>query len=319
LELLKIWKGLFFCEFFFFSFQKINLYIYILHIYRQIAYLVPGFYHSDRPLTQQALARELSYTLVPSLPRESRLRFLRAFWITIGRDFHALDRVRLDKYLFLIRCYVGVAFEVYLKGKISPSDNNGIAEDGQKKRKRQDKKDKKANGKRRKQSTEEEEEESTHHEEEEEEEEDGTEKWSALESYITLLENGPLCPINFDPTENNGSKKSEEDSIPMPHGPDGLRYHITDIWLDELAKVIDKDEDGSNEVALKDRYDIPMDLLLRPFEKLNKESPTKSVRQRASEEVLKDERLVQWGFKEKVVEDDNSEEDEDEEWGGLDD
>jgi ribosomal RNA-processing protein 1 len=291
-----------------------------IYIYRQIAYLVPGFYHSDRPLTQQALARELSYTLVPSLPRESRLRFLRAFWITIGRDFHALDRVRLDKYLFLIRCYVGVAFEVYLKGKIGSSDNNGSAGDGQKKRKRQDKKDKKANGKRRKQSTEEEEEESTHHEEEEEEEEDGSEKWSALESYISLLENGPLCPINFDPTEvNDGAKKSEEDSIPMPHGPDGLRYHITDIWLDELAKVIDKDGDGSNEVALKDRYDIPMDLLLRPFEKLNKESPTKSVRQRASEEVLKDERLVQWGFKEKVVEDDNSEEDEDEEWGGLDD
>lgn len=286
----------------------------------------PGFYHSDRPLTQQALARELSYTLVPSLPRESRLRFLRAFWITIGRDFHALDRVRLDKYLFLIRCYVGVAFEVYLKGKIGASDNNGGggAGDGQqKKRKRQDKKDKKANGKRRKQSTEEELESTQHEEEEEEEEEeDGAEKWSALESYISLLEQGPLCPINFDPTEeNDGAKNSEEDSIPMPHGPDGLRYHITDIWLDELAKVIDKDDDGSNEVALKDRYDIPIDLLLRPFEKLNKESPTKSVRQRASEEVLQDERLVQWGFKEKVIEDDNSEEDEDEEeeWGGLDD
>ncbi|CRG85018.1 Ribosomal RNA-processing protein 1 homolog [Talaromyces islandicus] len=289
LELLKIWKGLFFC-----------------------------FYHSDRPLTQQALARELSYTLVPSLPRESRLRFLRAFWITIGRDFHALDRIRLDKYLFLIRCYVGVAFEVYLKGKIGLSDSGSSgAKDGQKKRKRQDKKDKKANGKRRKQSAEKEEESPTHNEEEaeEEEEEGGAEKWSALESYISLLEQGPLCPINFDPTEE--SEKSGEDSIPMPHGPDGLRYHITDIWLDELAKVIDNDSDGSNELALKDRYDIPMDLLLRPFEKLSKESPTKSVRLRASEEVLQDERLIQWGFKEKVVEDENSEDDE--EWGGLDD
>ena len=77
-----------------------------------------GFYHSDRPLTQQALARALSFSLVPSLPRESRLRFLRAFWITIGTEFHNLDRLRLDKYLFLIRCYVGVAFEIYLKGKI---------------------------------------------------------------------------------------------------------------------------------------------------------------------------------------------------------
>lgn len=210
---------------------------------------------------------------------------------------------------------------MYLKGKIGLSSDNssgGGAADGQKKRKRQDKKDKKANGKRRKQNIEEEES-STHHEEEAEDEEDGTEKWSALESYISLLESGPLCPINFDPTEEeDGAKKSEEDSTPMPHGPDGLRYHVTDIWLDELAKVIDSDSDESNEVALKDRSDIPMDLLLRPFEKLHKESPTKSVRVRALTEVLQDERLVQWGFKEKVVED-NSEEDEDEEWGGLDD
>ncbi|KAH8697350.1 nucleolar protein,Nop52-domain-containing protein [Talaromyces proteolyticus] len=283
LELLKIWKGLFFC-----------------------------FYHSDRPLTQQALARDLSYTLVPSLPRESRLRFLRAFWITIGREFHALDRLRLDKYLLLIRYYVGVAFEVYLQGQIGQSDNTGdVGRDGKKRKRAGEEKSK--NGKRRKQD-------SATAEAKTEENNIKGEKWAELESYITLLEQGPLCPINFDPTEEDESKekKSEEDSIPMPHGPDGLRYHINDIWLDELAKVIDTnsgEDEGEGQKSLKDRFDIPMDLLLRPFKKLKNECPTKSVRLRVSREVLEDARLVEWGFREKVVEEDSDVEED--EWDGL--
>ncbi|OKL59900.1 hypothetical protein UA08_04540 [Talaromyces atroroseus] len=297
LELLKVWKGLFYC-----------------------------FYHSDRPLTQQALARALSYSLVPSLPRESRLRFLRAFWITIGQEFHALDRLRLDKYLFLIRCYVGVAFEVFLKGKINnkldSKEQEGKADDeddGNKKRKRKGDSKIAKNGKRRKQD------EKQQQQQQQEEDENADEKWAELESYISLLEEGPLCPINFDGSE----KPTSEDSIPMPHGPDGLRYHITDIWLDELEKVIsqylpemeqregkqngEEEEEGGQKI--KDYLDVPIELLLRPFEKLKTESPTKSVRLKVASEVLEDEKLVEWGFREKQVED----EDEEDEWNGLDD
>lgn len=282
-----------------------------------------GFYHSDRPLTQQALARALSYSLVPSLPRESRLRFLRAFWITIGTEFHNLDRLRLDKYLFLIRCYVGVAFEIYLKGKINDKSEAGKEEEeekedeGNKKRKRNGE-DKSKNGKRRKQS-------------------DGNNnndaasaqggKWSELESYISLLEEGPLCPINFDPK----AKPPGKDEIAMPHGPDGLRYHITDIWLDELEKVVssyDSGDKSEENVPVKDRLDVPIELLLRPFEKLKKESQTKSVRVKVVSEVLDDERLVDWGFKERKKrksvgsgdeDDDEEEEDENASWDGFDD
>jgi ribosomal RNA-processing protein 1 len=298
LELLKVWRGLFFC-----------------------------FYHSDRPLTQQALARALSYSLVPSLPRESRLRFLRAFWITIGTEFHNLDRLRLDKYLFLIRCYVSVAFEIYLKGKINDkSGEGGQEEDGgneeddenNKKRKRKGE-EKSKNGKRRKQS------------DNEDAKTLGSEqggKWTELESYISLLEEGPLCPLNFDPKE----KKPAKNDVAMPHGPDGLRYHITDIWLDELEKVLssyepDQNENSEEEIPLKDRLDVPIELLLRPFEKLRKESQTKSVRVKVASEVLDDERLADWGFRERKKKrssggsdgEKDEEDDEDDEWDGFDD
>ncbi|KAL1961961.1 hypothetical protein VTN77DRAFT_742 [Rasamsonia byssochlamydoides] len=317
LELLKIWKGLFFC-----------------------------FYHSDRPLTQQALARALSYSLVPSLPEETRLRFLRAFWITIGREFHALDRLRLDKYLFLIRCYVGVAFEIFLKKKIKKKENVGgkeeEQEDGEEQGQEGNRKRKRGantssgegnhDSKKRKKEQQQQQQQDA----KEEEEAESTE-WPDLEAYISLLEEGPLCPINFDPTDNRKKKKTnntpdDDETIEMPHGPDGLRYHLIDIWIDELAKVIDPDEgnaqtgrDGKDEgegeestsKPLKDRYNIPIDLLFRPFEKLKKESPTKTVRIRAGE-VLDDERLVQWGFRTKPVDDDEDDEDEDdEEWGGF--
>ncbi|OXV05487.1 hypothetical protein Egran_06740 [Elaphomyces granulatus] len=303
LELLKVWKGLFFC-----------------------------FYHSDRPLTQQALARALSYSLVPTLPRETLHRFLRAFWITIGRDFHSLDRLRLDKYLFLIRCYVGVAFEVFLK---SLRHDTGFKDDN-KKRKSVDEKD---SGQRKKPmkakaqqkgsmqqtlgagSTQD-----NDRNEEQDAEADESGTWSDLEAYVSILEDGPLCPVNFVPDNKSNGKDEhmskistideEHGSIRMPHGPDGLRYHIMDIWLDELEKVIgpllDNDDDLAQAPARND--DMPIDILLRPMRKLKAESPTKTVRVRAGD-VLEDERLVRWGFVQIRSGEDAS--DEEEEWDGI--
>ncbi|KKA22424.1 Ribosomal RNA processing protein [Rasamsonia emersonii CBS 393.64] len=301
-----------------------------------------GFYHSDRPLTQQALARALSYSLVPSLPEETRLRFLRAFWITIGREFHAIDRLRLDKYLFLIRCYVGVAFEIFLKNKIKNKKVTFAAageregEEGTKKRKRGGAEERSPDStKKRRKDKEGQHADTNDHTQEQEESE--TQEWPELEAYISLLEEGPLCPINFDPTDNKTKPKknttSPDDEIEMPHGPDGLRYHLIDIWIDELAKVIDTDDDkeekndqetgdeetnnGPSKPLLKDRCNVPIDLLLRPFEKLKAESPTKTVRRRACE-VLDDERLVEWGFRTKPAdEEDEDDDEEEEEWGGF--
>ncbi|KKK17141.1 hypothetical protein P175DRAFT_0473825 [Aspergillus ochraceoroseus IBT 24754] len=298
LELLKLWKGLFFC-----------------------------FYHSDRPLTQQALARDLSYSLVPTLPRSTVHRFLRAFWITIGRDFHSLDRLRLDKYLHLIRCYIGVAFEVFLKNSANNNSGNSATAAGIRKRKREETAAAKKRAKSKKRNSSSAKNEPAEEEQQEQQDEQENEtmqttpggnhggKWSALESYITILEEGPLCPVNFDPSQPPADEKN--DYVPMPHGPDGLRYHVLDIWVDELEKVLEFDESEEEERSRKPKGDVPVELLLRPIEKLRKESPYKPVRMRAAE-TLEDERLIEWGWRERKnkVESDDEEESE-EEWGGF--
>ncbi|KAJ5728813.1 uncharacterized protein N7483_003321 [Penicillium malachiteum] len=255
LDMVKLWKGLFFCVF-----------------------------HSDRPLTQQALARALSYSIVPSLPHATLHRFLRAFWITIGRDWHSIDRLRLDKYLYLVRCYVGVAFEVLLKGNKSTKADS-------KKRKREDSK-KKGTGKKQKKGVEEQADDAA--DDDKTGEADG--KWEDLSAYIDIIEQGPLCPVNFDPDQPE--EDLEKDFIPMPHGPDGLRYHVMDIWIDELEKVLEfEGEEGERKI----KGDIPIELILRPLEKLRTESQFKPARTRAIE-TLDDDRLIDDG-----------------EWGGFDD
>ncbi|KAJ5620044.1 hypothetical protein N7510_004028 [Penicillium lagena] len=275
-DLLKLWKGLFFC-----------------------------FYHSDRPLTQQALARALSYSLVPSLPHQTVHRFLRAFWITIGRDFHSLDRLRLDKYLFLIRCFVGVAFEIFVKRKTGQNQVDG------KKRKREDAKQKKGGKKQKKQ-------EETKAASIAEDDETSEGKWADLEAYISIIEEGPLCPRNFDPDQPSKPVTEEggdPNFVPMPHGPDGLRYHVVDIWVDELEKVLEFEEEETEGGNRKIKGDVPVELILRPLETLRTESPYKPVRTRAAE-ALGDDRLVEWGVREREVEEEEDE-DSEQEWGGF--
>lgn len=264
-----------------------------------------GFYHSDRPLTQQALARALSYSLVPSLPQATLHRFLRAFWITIGRDYHSLDRIRLDKYLMLIRCYIGVAFEVLLKNKTSTKNADG------KKRKREDAA-KQGRGKKQKKQAEAE---TVENEEEKDSAEDAEAKFPDLAAYISIIEEGPLCPLNYD--EDQAPDEGDPNYVPMPHGPDGLRYHLIDIWVDELEKVLEFEEVAGDEdeetPKRKIKGDVPIELILRPLEKLRAESAYKPVRTRAAE-ALEDERLFEWGVRtRKSEEDDDSEE----EWGGF--
>ncbi|KAL4969197.1 ribosomal RNA processing 1 family protein [Aspergillus stella-maris] len=284
LELLKLWKGLFFC-----------------------------FYHSDRPLTQQALARNLSYTLVPTLPRSTIHDFLRAFWITIGREWHGIDRLRLDKYLFLIRSYVGVAFQVFLRQNGPASQSNGAGAGGKRKREESGKTKKRSKGKKSKRD------EKSDDETEQQTSTPASGDWTDLKSYLDILANGPLHPLNFDPSQ---PKPDEANGvIPMPHGPDGLRYHILDVYIDELEKALEVDPETKKSKALGD-VEISAELgelLLAPIERLRKESAHRPVRERAGE-TLSDERLVEWGLREAKAEkeeDSESEEESEEEWGGF--
>lgn len=87
LELLKLWKGLFYC-----------------------------MWMSDRPLTQQALATSLA-DLVSILPPENTIPFLRAYWQTMQREWTNIDVLRMEKFLLLTRRYLGATFELLKKGK----------------------------------------------------------------------------------------------------------------------------------------------------------------------------------------------------------
>ncbi|KAG8942601.1 hypothetical protein FRC04_003588 [Tulasnella sp. 424] len=85
-ELTKLWKGLFFC-----------------------------FWHSDKPLVQQALATDLAELLlkIPSAP--ASLHFLKGFWDMILREWTKIDVHRIDKFYMLIRRFVNAAFRLQLR------------------------------------------------------------------------------------------------------------------------------------------------------------------------------------------------------------
>ncbi|ORX82241.1 Nop52-domain-containing protein [Basidiobolus meristosporus CBS 931.73] len=76
LELLKLWKGLFYC-----------------------------FWMSDKPLIQQQLSNTLA-TMILSLPEKIAIPFAQAFWEIIVREWNGIDRYRLDKFYLLLRRYV---------------------------------------------------------------------------------------------------------------------------------------------------------------------------------------------------------------------
>jgi ribosomal RNA-processing protein 1 len=86
LELLKLWKGLFYC-----------------------------MWMSDRARTQQALADSLA-DLVSVLPQGTVIPFLRAFWQTMQREWTNIDVLRMEKFLLLTRRYLGATFQALERG-----------------------------------------------------------------------------------------------------------------------------------------------------------------------------------------------------------
>ncbi|KAK1269646.1 hypothetical protein QJS04_geneDACA013898 [Acorus gramineus] len=79
-DLLKIWKGLFYC-----------------------------FWHCDKQTFQAELARRLS-SLLQALDLPLAARYLSAFVSTIRREWAGIDHLRLDKFYLLVRCFVRQIF-----------------------------------------------------------------------------------------------------------------------------------------------------------------------------------------------------------------
>lgn len=180
---------------------------------------------SDKPLTQQRLARDLADLLNVVNGKENFLGFVRAFWQTMAREWSGIEALRMDKFLYLVRCYINQGFECL--SKRSWADEELLGE------------------------------------------------------YLKVLE---MVPLN-----------TRDAKI-----PNGLRYHVIDIYVDELDKVDVK-------------RTAPVEKLLAPLRRLGKENFNKAVRERVKE-ALEDERVDDW---QAVRHEDADEDEEDADGGGV--
>ncbi|KAF9171215.1 hypothetical protein BGX21_009637 [Mortierella sp. AD011] len=138
LELMKMWKGLFYCV-----------------------------WMSDKPIVQQQLSEILS-SLVIRVPREGVMVFIATFWETMCAEWHGIDRLRLDKFYFLLRRFLSYSFRML-------KENEWDLE--------------------------------------------------TIEEFSNVMINGPLNATNTKV-------------------PDGIRFHLIEIYLEELEKVVDVAHSG---------------------------------------------------------------------------
>jgi len=93
--------------------------------------------------------------------------------------------------------------------------------------------------------------------------------------------------------------------------PNGLRYHVLDVWVDEMERV-----SGSTwqEEEMKDI----LEMLVLPIEKLAREGKLKVLRN-AAKECLADSRWRSWRGQQHEPMEETPEDDDDEEaeWGGI--
>ncbi|ORE14126.1 hypothetical protein BCV71DRAFT_245972 [Rhizopus microsporus] len=87
-----------------------------------------------------------------------------------------------------------------------------------------------------------------------------------LDAYNDMLLEGPLHPS--DRTK-----------------PDAIRYHIIDIYYEELEKVLDDVRSKSE----TDELNVPMEEINRPMEVISKEGATKVLRNKAKEAIKQHE------------------------------
>lgn len=89
-------------------------------------YLYFAVYMSDGPAAQHSLCQSLASLVAPlpqtgkaesTLAEENVVPFLAAFWTTMSREWVKIDRLRMDKYLLLIRLMLRAMFAYLKRGK----------------------------------------------------------------------------------------------------------------------------------------------------------------------------------------------------------
>jgi len=160
-ELTKLWKGIFYC-----------------------------YWHSDKPLVQQALSSELASIPLQIEDPSRALAFFAGFWQMIVREWNGIDRLRMDKYYMLVRKFVNAGFRLLAR---------------------------------------------------EDWDEQRIEEWNEM----LAGRGGPLDPSD-------------------PKIPQSLAYHIADVYLEELNKVVG--DLSSAEAKAEAEPDVPpLPLLTQPF------------------------------------------------------
>ncbi|NXY44418.1 RRP1B protein, partial [Ceuthmochares aereus] len=91
-ELLKIWKGLFYC-----------------------------MWMQDKPLLQEELADNIAQLIHVFQNTEARHLFIQTFWQTMNREWTGIDSLRLDKYYMLMRRILRQSFEVLKRNEWNES------------------------------------------------------------------------------------------------------------------------------------------------------------------------------------------------------
>ncbi|XP_040842615.1 ribosomal RNA processing protein 1 homolog A [Ochotona curzoniae] len=81
-ELLKVWKGLFYC-----------------------------LWMQDKPLCQEELGRTIAQLIHAFQTPEAQHLFLQTFWQTMSREWLGIDRLRLDKFYMLMRMVLNESLE----------------------------------------------------------------------------------------------------------------------------------------------------------------------------------------------------------------
>jgi hypothetical protein len=67
--------------------------------------LTPGFWMSDKPLVQQALASELAELIVSVKSSSISFQYVEGFWNCLMREWNGIDRLR---YVLTIRSGMGI-------------------------------------------------------------------------------------------------------------------------------------------------------------------------------------------------------------------
>ncbi|KAG7880023.1 hypothetical protein KL906_000513 [Ogataea polymorpha] len=106
-----------------------------------------------------------------------------------------------------------------------------------------------------------------------------------------------------------------------PAVPPGVTYHVVDVYLDELEHVVVGDEENVEADKAREKFDnVPLAELLQPFEKLVKDALMKTLRTKVRDDLIRDERLMTWGYtaNKSDGQEEEEEEEEEEEWTGFD-